>query len=299
MSWRMISRIVRDPILTMTFQKRQSGVTLIELLVVVTIITLLTAVGLPAFKALSTAFESGDSVERMINSALAAARAAAIQDQRYVGVRFQKAFNQDPLKASQYMILIERDAASTEIESGFRAVQGLKPVKLPDSVGVMDLNVATEQRNRQRPEASQYESIDLDPNGPDALLDEASELWDVTTFSMVFSPQGHLVVHGVRVRNNEGLMDSDTSLSVDDVFNTLGQVQAGVAQFCQDDYFDEDGSDVISGVGPEASRLSFVIYQRVSFMDAFQRGAAWTGHLHTSQRRYGNRYTGALITSKP
>jgi hypothetical protein len=121
----------------------------------------------------------------------------------------------------------------------------------------------------------------------------------VTNLYKVFSPQGQQVVHGVRVRNSEGLMDSDTSLSVDDVFNTLGQVRAGVAQFCQDDYFDEDGSDVISGVGPEASRLSFVIYKRASFMEAFLRGVAWTGYLHTSERRYGNRYTGALIAAKP
>ena len=295
----MTLRIVRNPLLTMTFQKRQQGVTLIELLVVVTIIALLTAVGMPAFRALSTAFESGDSVERMINATLAAARALAIQDQRYVGVRFQKALNPDPLKASQYMILIERDAMSTGIESGFKAVQGLKPVKLPDSVGVMDLNVATEPRDIIWPEQSPYQSIDLESDDPDALLDEASELWDVTTFSIVFSPQGHLVVHGVRVRNSEGRMDSDTPVSVDDVFNTLGQVQAGVGQFCQDDYFDDDGSDVISGVGPEASRLSLVIYQTVPFMNAFQRGAAWTGYLHTLQRRYGNRYTGALIQSKP
>lgn len=283
----------------MAVQQRQRGVTLIELLVVATIIILLTAVGMPAFKALSAAFESGDSVERMINSTLAAARATAIKDQRYVGVRFQKAFSLDPLTASQYMIMIERDAASTKIESGFRAIRGIKPIKLPDSVGVMDLNVATGDRNRIWPEQSPYQALDLDPNYPDILLDEPSELWDVTTFSMVFSPQGHLVIHGVRVRNNAGTMDSDTTLSRDDVFNTLGQVQAGAAQFCQDDYFDEDGSDVISGLGPEASRLSLVFYETAAFADAFNRGIAYTGYLRKLQRQYVNRYTGALISSKP
>ncbi|MCF7972494.1 MAG: prepilin-type N-terminal cleavage/methylation domain-containing protein [Phycisphaerae bacterium] len=282
------------------FQKRQQGVTLIELLVVVTIITLLMAVGMPAFRALSNAFESGDSVERMISSTLAAARAAAIRDQRYVGVRFQKAFSLLPLKASQYMILIERDAMSTGIESGFRAVQGLKPIKLPDSVGVMDLNVATEERDIIRPERSPFQTLDDNLSDPDSLLNEMSELWDVTTFSLIFSPQGHLTVHGVRVRNNTGKMDSDTSASDDDVFNTLGQVQAGVAMFCQDDYFDDEASEVISGLGPEASRLSFVIYKTEPFAKAFNRGKAWTGYLKSAcQRRYVNRYTGALIPSRP
>jgi prepilin-type N-terminal cleavage/methylation domain-containing protein len=281
-------------------QTRQQGVTLIELLIVVTIITLLTAVGMPAFRALSNAFESGDSVERMISATLAAARATAIQDQRYVGVRFQKAFSLTPLKASQYMILIERDAKSTKIESGFRAVQGMKPVKIPDSVGVMDWQVAAGKRDIMHPEQSPFEALDDNPSDPDSLLNEMSELWDVTTFSLVFSPQGHLTVHGVRVRNNAGKMDSDTSLSGDDVFNTLGQVQAGVAMFCQDDYFDEDASDIISGLGPEASRLSLVIYRTEPFAEAFARGKAWTDYLQRScQRRYVNRYTGALIASKP
>ncbi len=283
-------------------KKRQQGVTLIELLVVATIITLLTAVGLPAFRALNNAFESGGSVERMINSMLTTARSKAIQGQRYVGVRFQKRFRNDPLAASQYMILIERDSVSTGIQSGFKAVQGLKPVKLPDSVGVMDLNVADPgERKPMSPETSPTQTLDEDPNDSDELLNDLSELRDVTTFSVIFSPQGHLVVHGVRVRNNSGKLDGDSS-SPDDVFNTFEQVNMGNAQFLQDDYFEgsvsESATD-IRGLGPEASRLSFVIFKTEPFINAYNQGQAWTGYLHTLQRRYGNRYTGALTPAKP
>ncbi len=35
------------------------------------------------------------------------------------------------------------------------------------------------------------------------------------------------------------------------------------------------------------------------FMNAYNQGQAWTGYLHTLQRRYGNRDTGALTPAKP
>lgn len=295
----------------MTNPTRQQGVTLIEMLVAVTIITLLMAVAMPAFKALNNAFESGESVVRMINTTLSAARATAIQNQKYVGVRFQKTYHTDPLKASQYMILIERDADSTGIQSGYKAVVGVKPIKLPDSVGVMDLMVNQYDSNDLSGAVAMDEVVDVTDPNVNVYLDEPSELLDVTTFSLIFSPQGHLVIRNVvRIRNKDGIADTPSNVnrdSVDTIFNKLSAVQLGQAMFCQDDYYpgyrdptDQTNENTILGLGPESSRFSLVIYETKPLAQAFQEKLAWTGYLQKyCSRYYVNRYTGALMTAKP
>ncbi|GAH42147.1 unnamed protein product, partial [marine sediment metagenome] len=187
----------------MNAKSRQSGVTLTEMTVVVAVVALLVTFGLPAIRTFHNSFESGASVRAMISAGFAAARATAASQQRYAGIRFQKAYNPDDpeqLEASQYMIFIVHDFGRTGFTNGFRAVEGLKPIKLPEAIGVMD---STRIR----------EHINDDPFWEPALVD----VNDLTTFSIVFSPSGKMVIHNVRVWNKDG---KTSNASTDDIFNS-------------------------------------------------------------------------------
>jgi len=273
----------------MKTKHRQSGRTLVEMAVVIAVIVLLGSFGLPAVRTLLDSFESGVGPKPLISAALASARAIAAREQRYAGIRFQKAYDPEgPLKATQYMIFIVHDFGKTGLEPGFRAVEGLEPIKLPDSVGVMDL--------RYRPNL-------LSPAG-DGLIDADGEisnldiLRDTTAFSIVFSPSGKMVIHDVRVRNRDGYVDSaaNTDISNDDIFNKKAQVDAGIGMFYQDDCFGASWSPYPNlGLGPEPSRRSFVIYDRREFKRAYEIGQAYSGYLNRLVPIYINPYTGTMI----
>jgi prepilin-type N-terminal cleavage/methylation domain-containing protein len=246
----------------------QRGLTLIEMLVVVGIIAMLVGLGAPAVKALLASFESQDSVRAMVQTALATARTMALEQQRYAGVRFQKAScgEGDGLANPQYMTFIVHDNEATGLASGFRAVEGLKPIRLPDRFGVMDLMVKKDASGTSEAAVSS-----------DADVTDTSDVNDVTTFSIVFSPAGHLVTHQVRVRNRDGKSDKETSPSKDDIFNVEAQifqknVLARRGMFLQDDY-------VKQGLGPESSRRSFVIYKTQDFVQAYRASRAYTNYL--------------------
>jgi len=274
----------------MNAKHKQSGLTLIEVTVVIVTAALLISLGLPALRAFLDSFQSQGSVTGMISSALASARTIAVRNQRYAGIRFQKAYHPEgPLKAPQYMIFIVQDPDM--MAYGFRAVPGLKPIKLPETIEVMDLTIVTD-RNVVNP-ANPHQQIRLDdPSLSDAqregLINEPRELTDTTTFSVIFSPSGKLVIHGVRVRNRNGATDDS---SKDDVFNTKNNVDAGIGMFYQDDYFG-------FGLGPEPSRNSFVIYNTREFKRAYDKGRAWSEYLVklVPEAFYINPYTGTIIS---
>jgi len=284
----------------MKAKAKQSGLTLTEMTVVIATIVLLIGLGLPAVRALLASFESQSSAQSMISAALASARAIAAQNQRYAGIRFQKTSQtQELLEAAQYMIFIAQDPDM--MAYGFRAVPGLKPIKLPDSVGVMDLTIVT-RRNPINPTNSLEVRLD-DPSNADTdkLIDENRELTDTTTFSILFSPSGKLVIHGIRARNKDGYPDTttNTSISNDDVFNKKAQVDAAVGMFYQDDYFGAGRSPYPDlGLGPEQSRSSFVIYEKKKFVQAFRRHRAWSDYLAklAQDTVYINPYTGTIIS---
>jgi hypothetical protein len=163
------------------------------------------------------------------------------------------------------MIFIIHDAKIKPGEQGnlsCRAVEGIEPIKLPEAVGVMDLR---------------YEDAPIDW---DDDIDDPNELTDTTTFSIIFSPSGKLIIHSLWVRNRDG---TGGDSSEDDIFNTDTNVeQNGIGMFVQD-------SD------RELSRNSFIIYERDKFRAAFEDGRAWSDYLVNLASIYINPYTGTLI----
>ena len=159
--------------------------TLTELLVVISVMALMMGIAVPAVKRIMESFDSGTGARQLINAALSSARAIAIREQTYAGVRFQ------PDQAGNtYMIFIVHDPEATGFANGFRGLIGRKPMKLPKDV-------------------------------------------TVTKTSVIFSSQGKLTVHDVRVRNKDDKGDDDDS-STDMIFNTQLNVDNGKAMFVQD-----------------------------------------------------------------
>ncbi len=257
---------------------RQSGRTLVEMTVVITTIVLLGSFGLPAIRSFLGSFESGAGARPVISAALASARAIAAREQKYAGIRFQKAYNPDaplePLKEDQYMIFIINDPNIGAYF--FRAVEGLEPIKLPDSLGVLDSELIRERMiSVPMWEPSNNHPVDLT---------------DLTAFSIIFSPSGKLVIHNIRTRNRDGQRDTSPTVSYDDVFNKKAQVDTGIGMFYQDDY-------AALGLGQELSRRSFIIYDRQEFKQAYEKGQAYSGYLVklAPDEIYINPYTGTMI----
>jgi Tfp pilus assembly protein PilE len=280
----------------------QLGLTLTEMTVVIATIVLLISLGLPTVRALLNSFESQTGATSMVSAALASARAIAAQNQRYAGIRFQQASQtQNILQAPQYMIFIIQD--QDLMAYGFRAAPGLKPIRLPDSIGVIDLTIVT-SRNSINPANSTEVRLDdpaLNNQERDNLIDEERELTDTSSFSIIFSPSGKLVIHGIRVRNKDGYPDTatNTSVSNDDVFNKKTQVDSGIGLFYQDDYFGANRSSYADlGLGPEQSRSSFVIYEKNRFIQAYRKHRAWSDYLvkMAPEVIYIYPYTGTIIS---
>jgi hypothetical protein len=233
--------------------------------VVTAIIGLLVALGIPAVRTLMHSFEFESGAKTMISSALASARAMAIKNQRYAGIRFQP-----DAEGRQYMIFIIHDPAI--LARGFRAIPGTKPIALPESVGVTDMRVRI---NRAATAAACADAADeavaavyLDDTAAGNLsLDGTNtRISDMRTFSIIFSPAGKLVRQEVRVRNRHGIYQPDNGaagkISDDEIFNSpVNITDYAAGTFVQDDYPD-------LGFGAEWSRNSFVIYDKTRMKDA-------------------------------
>lgn len=278
---------------------RMKGLTLIEMTLVIATIALLVGFGVPAVRALVNSFHSESGVRSVINAALSSARAMAVQRQSYVGVRFQMAANPDDvLSASQYLVFIvhdpDRAPHGTQYANGFRAIEGTEPIKLPDSFAVMDLFRV--ERTGSGVITISERPFDVDMESPAELGRAPIWLRDATTFSIVFSPSGKLVVREVRVWNRHGRRPGDATQSPDTIFNSPAQVvNPNVrAMFYQDEFPPE------TGLGPEFSRTNFVIFDRAKLRDAYKRGVPWTNYLRglSAERTYISPYTGALISSR-
>jgi len=248
----------------MKAKSRQSGLTLMEQAVVIAAIALLVAFGLPAVRTFFRSIEARGGARAMISASLASARAIAAKEQHYAGIRFQNRYEEDG-HGCQYMIFIVHDPDKTNLANGFRAVKGLQPIKLPDSVGVMEV-----------------------VNG-DSEINEDDEFTDKTTFSIIFSPSGKLVIHYVRVRNRDGkYRPMNPNESVDDIFNSPENISNyNTGMFVQDDY----GSD---GFQQELSRNKFRIYDKDIFEKVDEENR-YDDYLKDLDIIYINPYTGTMI----
>lgn len=268
---------------------RQSGITLMEMTVVTAVAVLLAVFGLPAIRTFTNSFETQGSTKVMISAGLASARAIAAREQRYAGIRFQNEYTEDD-KGCQYMIFIVHDFDKTGLANGFRAVEGVEPIKLPDTVGVMDLRVRIDYKT------SHYgaENADDRPIDSDSLIDNPKELRDTAAFSIIFSPAGKLVIHNVRVRNRDGYYQPDRNNSLkdsrDSIFNGYENIRDyGIGMFEQDDYAER-------GFGAEPSRNRFVIYDRTVFEKVDEK-KRWSDYLKDLDFIYINPYTGRMISA--
>jgi hypothetical protein len=255
---------------------------LIEETLVVAIVAVLLYLAVPAAKYLFNNIETPAGVRAMIGSALNSAKAIASREQRYVGIRFQHEYYKDdpqnsPLKTPQYMIFIIYDNEKTNLVDGFRAVEGIEPVKLPENIGVMDLVI------------NKTTIID-----DDAQITNDLDLCDTTSFSLIFSPSGRLVVADVQTRNRDGAGNQDTSK--DDIFNTEGQVNKEVAMFVQDSEPAHNPANKM-GLEPEPSRRSFIIYDRnvLRNLPVGKRYSMYLEDLKNKKMIYINPYTGTFI----
>ncbi len=273
----------------------RKGTTLVEMVVVIGIAALMLGLAVPATNMLLNSFESESGAKSIISSAMASARAIAAKEQRYAGIRFQKSYNPtDPNKASQYIIFIVKTAGqqTNSLDYGFQAVEGIQPIKLPDSIGVMDLKYNSKfPGDGTADNDTEFANIDI--------------LRDITTFSIIFSPSGKLVIHDVKIRNREEIPDSTGELgtiSHDDIFNRKDDVDNGNGLFYQDDYAAQDYRlryyPTNLGLGQESSRNNFVIYNTKKFKQAYNNGNPYFGYLNQLKRIYINPYTGTIINEK-
>ena len=265
------------------------GLTLMEMTVVIAVMALLAVFGLPAIRALVNSFESEGGAKAMISASLASGRAIAAKEHHYAGIRFQKLYDpNDPdlLNAPQYMVFIIHDQPNTDLANGFRAVKGINPIKLPDSLGVMDLRIRTSLDESNSSDEPIEAGSDSESNDN---IDDPNELRDTTAFSIIFSPSGKLLLHDVRVSNRNGERKNSNS-SKDDIFNTKDNVTDAlnpVGMFIQDDYAE-------LGLGKEPSRRSFVIYDKSEF-NKVDKSKRYSDYLKYLEVIYINPYTGTMI----
>ena len=174
-------------------RKTIRALTLTELLVIMSVMVILLAISIPAAKKLSESLENSAGTRSIIDAAMSNARAMAVHEGHYAGVRFQ----QDSA-GGQYLILIIHDPNQTGLANGFCAVKGRKPTALPQNVGATGCRVQQDWKNN-KPDDWDLAS---NPSMADTCLNTNVShvgMNDATTFSIVFSPSGKFAIHLVRL----------------------------------------------------------------------------------------------------
>ena len=171
----------------MGVRKRHFGLTLTELVVTVAIAAVLMGISVPAARRLADSLQGGAGTRGLISAALSNARAIAARSGKDAGIWFRQ--DSDGRTVMTYVVY---DYEQTGWANGFRAVEGRKPIPLPEGVIVRG---------------------------------QIGEFWD-TTFSIVFNPAGKLVMRQIRLSGDGFDRTSINSFRISDAdapaqFNTL------------------------------------------------------------------------------
>jgi hypothetical protein len=136
----------------------------------------------------------------------------------------------------------------------------------------------------------------LDDTNPQNLGPDGKNIYvtDMSSFSIIFSPNGKLIVHEVRIRNRNGIFQPDNTVpakvSMDDIFNSPENiVNLGIGMFVQDDY-------AHLGLGAESGRNRIIIYDGTQFDKLDARGRY--DYLTSLEPMYINPYTGTIISKR-
>jgi hypothetical protein len=269
-----------------------TGFSLFEVTIAVSIVVILTGLAIPAVMALYESFHNDNGAITTISTAMTVARATAARERRYAGIRLQQ--DKD---GEQYIVFIVHNPDKTGLSTGFTAIEGQKPIKLPAGTLVTDLRVRVNHGSGSLDAESVLDgplnatyldntnSTNLGPDGKNIYIT------DMTCFSIIFSPNGSLIIHDVRTRNKEGIYRPDLTIpakiSKDDIFNSPESIHnAGAGMFIQDDYAQ-------LGLGAEPSRNMFISYDKNHFdkLSAQDR----LNYLISLSPTYINPYTGTII----
>ncbi len=254
---------------------KQSGLSLMEMTIVVAVAATLAVLSMPAIRSFVGSSSSISDAKLIVSGAMASAKAIAAREQSYAGLRFQQ-----DAGGNQYVVFIVHDPTledfdtSSELYSkaeGFKALKGVRPIRLPENALVTDMMVG----DKNIPEDFLISD--------DINIDESYEVLDATTFTIVFSPAGKLVIREAAVLR-EG--------SSDEIFN---EPAGGVEFMFEDDYYGSAGSTPYQ---QEVSRNSFVVFEKDRFNQALATGQAYTGYLQRQAAEYAeyiNAYTGTIV----
>ena len=211
------------------------------------------------------------------------------------GRRFELDFHNN-----QYMIFIIHDPEKTGLSNGFRALEGQKPIKLPEDSRIIDSTCRLSSDPQVIQEGALRLSSDLVSIDPGAKDGQNSAIRDTSCFSIVFSPTGKLAIHPVRVRNRDGIYKPDNSLSakvsIDDIFNSPANIlNFNIGMFMQDD--DWPGYSGTNGsLGAEMSRDKFYIYEK-SVFNKLGNSQAKSDYIARLEPVFINQYTGTIVKS--
>lgn len=263
--------------------KKIQALTLTELLVVMSVMVILLIIALPVAKKLVKSLENSAGPRTIIGAALTNARAIAIREQKYAGLRFQQ-----DRSGRQYIVLIIHDPAGTGYVNGFRAIEGKKPMALPEEIGTLCTRVQVSYTDVPTdPLAAADLELSTNSVQADAKLGMYQDnTWvgmnDTTTFSILFDVSGKFIVRPVRVVN---------VTANDKTFNTSMRVNNNEALLCRD----ESESPTRSvGYQEENSVSSFILYEKKEFnkIASHQR---WSEFFSKLEKDFVNPHTGELV----